>query len=40
MDSGLALQILSKHLALKVDLLQTVLKVHYTLKRRGTTHGA
>lgn len=32
MDSGLAFQVLSKHLALKVDFLEAVLKVHYTLK--------
>lgn len=34
MDSGLTLQILSQHLALEVDFLQPVLKVHYTLQRR------
>lgn len=32
MDSGLAFQVLSKHLTLKVDFLEAVLKVHYTLK--------
>lgn len=33
MDSRLALQILSKHFTLKVDFLQAILKVHYTLKK-------
>lgn len=37
MDSCLALQILSKHLALEVDFLQAVLKVHYTLRRERET---